>query len=125
MARIFRTRTFTRWAQKAGVPDDALRKAVSEMIQGLVEADLGGHVVKKRVALPGRGKRGGVRTIVATEMLDRWFFLYGFGKNEGSDITKEELKVFQEMAKELLGFDSRQLESAVKSGEIEEVRKDD
>ena len=82
MRRVFRTRTFTRWMRKAGLTDDALCDAVSEMAQGLVDADLGGHVVKKRVALPGQGKRGGARTIVATKMADRWFFLYGFGKNE-------------------------------------------
>jgi len=39
--------------KKAGLADDALCNAVSEMAQGLVDADLGGHVVKKRVALPG------------------------------------------------------------------------
>ena len=62
------------------------------MMQGLVDADLGGHVVKKRIALPGRGKRGGARTIVATRMTDRWFFLFGFSKNERSDIDKDEMK---------------------------------
>ncbi len=56
-------------------------KAVSEMERGLVDADLGGGVVKKRVALPGRGKRGGARTLVATNRGDRWFFVYGFEKS--------------------------------------------
>lgn len=121
MTRVFRTRTFTRWMRKSGLTDDALCDAVSEMTQGLVEADLGGHVVKKRVALPGQGKRGGARTIVATKMADRWFFLYGFGKNERVSIDKDELKVFQEMAKELLGFDDRQLATALTAGEIMEV----
>jgi hypothetical protein len=51
MRRVFRTRTFTRWTRKAGLTGDALCEAVSEMAQGLVDADLGGHVVKKRVAL--------------------------------------------------------------------------
>lgn len=59
MNRMFRTRTFTRWMRKAGLTDEALCNAVAEMAQGLVNADLGGHVVKKRVALAGQGKRGG------------------------------------------------------------------
>ncbi|MFZ5615533.1 MAG: type II toxin-antitoxin system RelE/ParE family toxin [Pseudomonadota bacterium] len=121
MRRVFRTRTFTRWMHKAGLPDDSLIQAVSEMAQGLVDADLGGNVVKKRVALPGRGKRGGARTIVATNLGDRWFFLYGFGKNERANIDRDELKLFQEVAKELLGFDDRRIANALSAGEIVEV----
>lgn len=121
MRRVFRTRTFTRWMQKAGLADDSLVQAVSEMAQGLVDADLGGNVVKKRVALPGRGKRGGARTIVATNLGDRWFFLYGFGKNERANIDRDELKFFQEVAKDLLGFDDRQIAKALSAGEIVEV----
>ena len=118
---MFRTRTFTRWMRKAGLTDGALCEAVSEMVQGMVDADLGGCIVKKRVALPGQGKRGGARTIVATKLAGRWFFLYGFNKNERANIDKDELKVFQEMAKELLAFDDRQLADAVATGEIVEV----
>lgn len=121
MRRVFRTRTFTRWMAKVGLTDKALCEAVAEMGQGLVDADLGGHVVKKRVALPGQGKRGGARTIVATKLAERWFFLYGFGKNERGSIDQDELKVFREMAKELLGFDERQLATAMSAGEIVEV----
>ena len=91
------------------------------MAQGLVDADLGGNVVKKRIALPGRGKRGGARTIVATKLENRWFFLYGFGKNERANIHKDELKAFQKMAKELLEFDDRQIAAALSAGEIVEV----
>lgn len=121
MIRVYRTRTFTRWMKKAGVTDTALWGATLEMSQGLVDADLGGHVMKKRVALTGQGKRGGARTIVATKLAGRWFFLYGFNKNERSNIDKEELRVLQEVAKELLGLDERQLSTALKSGEIMEV----
>ncbi len=119
--RVFRTRTFTRWMRKSGLTDGALCEAVAEMVQGLIDADLGGHAVKKRVALPGQGKRGGARTIVATKLADRWFFLYGFGKNERANIDRDELKMLQELAKELLGFDNRQLATALAAGEIVEV----
>lgn len=121
MRKVFRTRTFTRWVRKAGLSDDALCDAVSEMVQGLIDADLGGHLVKKRVALPGQGKRGGARTIVATKMADRWFFLYGFSKNERANIDLDELKILQEVAKELLGFDDLQLAAALELGEIVEI----
>jgi len=121
MRRIFRTRTFSRWMRKAGLVDDSLYHAVYEMARGLVDADLGGNVVKKRVALTGRGKRGGARTIVTTNFGDRWFFLYGFGKNERANIHQDELKLFQEVAKELLGLDDRQIANALSAGEIAEV----
>ena len=124
MNRAFRTRTFTRWMHKAGLTDVVLCKAVSEMAQGLIDADLGGHVVKKRVALPGQGRRGGARTIVATKLLDRWFFLYGFGKNDRANIDKDELKMLQEVAKNFLAFDDAQLTIALTAGEIVEICND-
>jgi len=107
--------------KKAGLTDEALSGAVSEMVAGLVDADLGGHLVKKRVALPGQGKRSGARTIVATRMAERWIYLYGFAKNERANIDKVELKALQEVAKELLNFDDRQLAIALSKGELEEV----
>lgn len=110
--------------RKAGLSNDAICQAVSEMAQGLIDADLGGNVVKKRIGLPGQGKRGGARTIVATKMADRWFFLYGFGKNERANIDKDELKVLQEVAKELLELKDRQLAVALTAGEIMEVCND-
>ena len=110
--------------RKSGLTDDALCNAVSEMAQGLIDADLGGHIVKKRIALPGKGKSGGARTIVATKLVDRWFFLYGFGKNERANIDNDELKMFQEVAKEFLEFNDSQLETALTAGEILEICND-
>jgi hypothetical protein len=123
--RVFKTRTFDRSMKRSGMTDRALWGAVLEMAKGLVDADLGGHVVKKRVALPGLGKRGGARTIVATKLAERWFFLYGFRKNERANIDKDELRALQEVAKDLLGLDDRRLDSALEAGEILEVRDGD
>ncbi len=64
---IYKTRTFSRWAAKALLSDDLLRRAVAEMVNGLVDADLGGGVLKKRVALPGRGKSGSVRNTAGNQ----------------------------------------------------------
>jgi len=90
----------------------------------LYDADLGGCVVKKRIALPGQGKRGGARTIVATKLAQRWFFLYGFRKNERTNIDQTELKLLQELAKEFLSFDDHQLAIALAAGEIMEISDD-
>jgi hypothetical protein len=65
MRRVFKTRHFSRWMRKTDLTDVALCAAVVEMAAGLVDADLGGGIVKKRVALPSRGKSGSVRTLIA------------------------------------------------------------
>ena len=110
--------------RKAGLTDACLFSAVSEIAQGLVDADLGDHLFKKRVALQGQGKRGGARTIVATKRGRRWFFLYGFEKSDRDNVGQDELKALQEVAKELLEFDDRQLAAALTAGEIVEVTND-
>jgi hypothetical protein len=121
MRRIFKTKTFARWMRKSGISDYELSETVAEMVHGLVDADLGGSLVKKRIAMRGKGKRGGARTIVATKMADRWFFLYGFGKNERANIDKDELRALQEVGRDLLAFDDRRLAVALDSGELVEV----
>lgn len=87
MSRIFKTRSFNRWLRKSGLSDEVLHQAVEEMERGLIDADLGGHVIKKRIALPGRGKRGSTRTLIGTNFKDRWFFLYGFKKTSATTST--------------------------------------
>jgi hypothetical protein len=124
MGRAFKTRTFNRWLRKSGLSDRQLIAATAEMQRGLIDSDLGGHVVKKRVALPGQGKRGSTRTLVGTNYRDRWFFLFGFGKNERDNITANELVVLQEIAKDLLALDDKQLEIAIENGELLEMNHD-
>ncbi|MBW2330079.1 MAG: type II toxin-antitoxin system RelE/ParE family toxin [Deltaproteobacteria bacterium] len=121
MKRVFKTRYFSRWFRKIGLSDVALCQAVKEMEQGLIDANLGGGVVKKRLALPGRGKRGGARTLVATNKGDRWFFLFGFEKNERANITAEELEGLREITRQLLGMTSEQLDEAVRDGSLQEI----
>jgi hypothetical protein len=122
---IFRTQTFTRWMRKVGLTDKVLCQAVVEISQGLFEACLGGNLVKKRVALPGRGKRGSTRTIVATNHDNRWIFLFGFEKNSRANLTSHELKALQELAGEYLSFNVLQLQVAVDNGNLSEVGYED
>jgi hypothetical protein len=116
--RVFKTRQFAKWMRKTDLTDEALCLAVSEMVGGLVDADLGGDVLKKRVALPGRGKRGGARTLVATRRASRWFFVFGFEKNEKANVTSTELEALQWLAKQLLDLTGRQLEVAAQDGSL-------
>ena len=121
MRRVFKTRHFNRWMRKSGLSDRALCQAVEEMARGLIDADLGGGLVKKRVGLPGRGKRGGARTLVATNKGNRWFFVFGFEKNERANIGDEELEALQDIAADLLARTARQLNEALEDDSLQEI----
>ena len=121
MAFVYKTRHFARWQKKAALPDAALLKAVLEMERGLVDADLGGGVLKKRIPLPGRGKRGSTRTLVATNKAGRWFFMFGFEKNERSNISAKELDGLQAIATDLLKLSGAECELLTGAGSLIEV----
>lgn len=121
MEYILKTRTFSRWMRKTKLDDQALIRAIQEMANGLVDTDLGGNLYKKRIALPGRGKRGSVRTIIVSNREDRWCFLFGFEKNERENITQGELAYLQGVAHVFLGFSDADLKSAIAIGEFLEV----
>ena len=121
MNMIYKTRHFNRWAGKASLSDDLLRRAVEEMINGLIDADLGGGVFKKRIALPGRGKSGSTRTLLATNRDDRWIFILGFEKNERANISDKERDALRMIAKDLLGLSAEQLQKMVNEGALLEV----
>ena len=107
--------------RKTELTNPALCKAVAEMAEGLIDADLGGDVLKKRVALPGRGKSGGVRTLVATRRGTRWFFVFGFEKSDRANISDVELEGLQVLASDLLSRTGRQLDEAVEEGALMEI----
>jgi len=102
--------------------DKALIKAITEMEAGLNDGDLGGHVYKKRAAILGQGKRGGLRTIVALKVEDKSFFIFGFAKNQKANISIKELKALKLMAKYLLSYSDLQLKQAIKASELIEVK---
>lgn len=119
--RVFKTRAFQGWAKDEALDDTALLTVVDEMERGLIDASLGGHVYKKRVATPGRGKRGGLRILIVYKQADRAFIVYGFSKNELANIGSQELKALKALAKELLSYTTAGLEKAVNANELFEV----
>jgi hypothetical protein len=121
LRRIFKTRYFARWMRKTDLTDSVLCAAVAEMVVGLIDADLGGRVVKKRVALPGRGKSGGARTLLATNKGNRWFFVFGFEKDDRANIADDELEGLQELVSDLLSRTTRQLDEAVADASLQEI----
>ena len=123
--QAFKVRAFAKWASGEGLSDGALASAVVEMEHGLIDARLGGQVIKKRVALPGRGKRGSTRTLVAFKQGDKAFFIYGFAKNERANVGDKELRALKMLAKELLNYTAPVLAKAMKAGELIEIEVND
>ena len=119
--RIFKTRFFERWMQKSGLSDDALLNAVVEMERGLIDADLGGGVFKKRIALPNCGKSGSVRMLIATNKNDRWFFVLGFEKSQRDNINSKELSFLKDFAADLLTLSDEKLVNSIKSKNLLEI----
>jgi hypothetical protein len=107
--RIFKYRTFDKWAKKQGLADDDLRKAIVEIEQGLIDANLGGNVYKKRIARQGQGKSGSYRTLLLMKQGDKVIFAHGFAKGEQDNITKNELDGFKIMATAFLNLTPEQL----------------
>ena len=92
MTSILKRRDFARWQASEKLPDAALCKAVQEMENGLIDADLGGSLYKKRVARPGGGKSGGYRTLLSARIGSRYVFLHGFSKSDKANVTQDEKK---------------------------------
>lgn len=121
MCRVFETRPFSRWMRKTELTDQALCSAVDEMAAGLIDADLGGGVIKKRVALPGRGKSGSARTLVATNKGNRWFFIFDCEKNERTNISTDEVEAVRRIVADLLRLGSSELDAHVASEALKEI----
>lgn len=121
MQRVLKTKFFSRWAKRSGVSDTALVTAVQEVAHGPIDSDLGGGVLKKRVGVEGRGKSGGARVVLATNRGDRWFFMFGFLKNQRANISLRELEALRELASDLLNLNERQIDAQINCGALEEI----
>ena len=122
--RTFKTKPFARFADREGMEDAALRDAVRRAGKGLIDADLGGGVIKQRIARRGQGRSGGFRAIVLFRRGERAFFVYGFAKNDRKNLRRDELEAFRMLAGEMLELDEAGLDAALANGTIMEVNRD-
>ena len=120
--RIFKQRSFNQWAKYEGITDKLLKKAIDEMEKGLYEGNLSSGLYKKRVALPGRGKRGSHRTLVAFRKEKKAFFVYGFAKNVRDDIDEREEKIYRQLGKDFLDMDEDAIKKMVEKSKLFEVK---
>jgi hypothetical protein len=119
--RVFQTKWFARYSRREGISEVGLREAIERAERGLIDADLGGGLVKLRVARKGEGRSGGYRMIVAYRTGDRAFFLLGFAKSQQENLDAEQLRTARSIASYLLSANATQLKTAVEDGEIQEI----
>ena len=119
--RVFATKEFAHFARKEHLGTDQLCEAVNRASSGLVDADLGGGVIKQRVARQGQGRSGGFRTIIAFRSGDRSIFMYGFAKNRKANLTDDELVVYRRLAEIFLGAGDAMIGRMLAADELKEV----
>lgn len=119
--RVFKTKWFNKWMLKEGLTNKDLILAVDEMGKGLIDANLGGNVYKKRVAKAGQGKSGSTRTIIAFRIEDKAFFIYGFAKNDKDNITNKELEAFKILSNDVLNYSDEKITRLLVTKELVEV----
>lgn len=118
---ILKRKDFARWQSREKLSDIALCAAVREMEEGLIDADLGGFLYKKRIARPGAGKSGAYRTLLSVRAHQRYVFLLGFSKGDKANITLSERKALQYAGKVFLELSPANLQSALQTGVLIEV----
>ena len=123
--RIFKVNGFVRFAKGEGIADKTLIDAVARAAMGLIDADLGGGVIKQRVARPGQGKSGGYRTIILFRRGTRAIFAFGFAKKDRDNLDRAELAAFRKAAELFLGFNQTEVAAMIESGTWLEVNDDD
>lgn len=122
--RIFKTRTLAKFARRHGISDASLIEAVERAKQGLIDADLGGRVIKQRVARSGQGKRGGFRMLIGFGS-DRAVYLFAYAKNERENISHSELLSLRDIAASFLNASQEQIAKALTDGAFIEVKNGD
>jgi len=119
--RVFTNAWFGRFARKEKIAANVLWDAVERAERGLIDADLGGGVIKQRISRPGSGKSGGYRTVLLYRRGEKAFFVFGFPKSAQDNMRDDEEEQFKKAAKVILALSDEQLLKWVEGGQLEEV----
>lgn len=118
---VYLSKPFIRLAERQGLTTVQICRAVAELNEGLIDSNLGAGLFKKRIAMPGQGKRGGWRTLLGFEKGKRAFFLYLFSKNSRQNIQDGELTALKHLSKYYLSMKPDEIRAALECGELSEV----
>jgi hypothetical protein len=123
--RTFKNAWFVKFARREGISNEALKNAIASASDGLIDAKLGGGLIKLRVARDGAGKSGGYRTIVCFAQSRRAVFAYGFAKNKMANLSPIDLAALKAVAKLYLEPSEADIDVLIERGLLEEIRDDD
>ena len=119
--RVLKTKEFWRFARQEGVTDAAVLEAARRAERGLVDADLGGGLIKQRVPRRGQGRSGGYRMLMAYRVGTLVVFLYAFAKSERDNIEADELAHWRREARAWSTMDDARMKTMIATREIIEV----
>lgn len=119
--RVYKVKAFARFQRRERITDASLANAVRSAEAGLVEADLGGGLIKQRLARPGQGKSGGFRTVIVYRRGELAVFLLGFAKSERANIDDDELDALKDQARAFFGLSDDQIRAAIADDVMMEV----
>ena len=120
--RIFKTRSVVRFAKAEHIADTALIAAIEQAERGLIDADLGGGLIKLRIARPGAGKRGGYRMLIGFRAGDRAVFIFGFAKKDMDNITDSQWAIVRQLGQDFMQAKDTALEQQVENGKLQEIK---
>jgi len=118
---VYLSKAFTRLARREGLTDVHICQAVAEMNTGMIDANLGAGLFKKRIAMPGQGKRGSWRAVLGFQAGKKAFFLYLFPKNSRDNIEDDEMKALKRLTRYYLTLKPGEIKTALQCGELNEV----
>lgn len=122
--RVYKNRWFAKFAMREGIDDAALLEAVARADRGVIDADLGGGLVKQRIARAGGGKSGGYRTLVFFRHQERAVFAFGFAKSGKANLDAAELRTYKQAARIVLALTQAQIDIEVREERLFEVNDD-
>ena len=123
--QIFLTRGVVRFSRRQRIADASLSEAIERAERGTIDADLGGGLIKQRVARPGQGRSGGFRMIVAYRAAGRAVFLYAFAKSDRDNIDDDELEALRTIGANWLAASAELVGEAIEDGDLKEIEHDD
>jgi len=118
---VYLSKAFTCLARSEGLTDVHICQAVAEMNTGLIDANLGAGLFKKRIAMPGQGKRGSWRALLGFQAGKKAFFVYLFPKNSRDNIEDDEMKALKRLTRYYLTLKPSEIKTALQCGELNEV----
>lgn len=118
---IYKTKWFVRYAKRERINDKILYEAIERAERGLIDADLGGFVIKQRVGREGQGRSKGYRVLIAYQAKTMAIFIYGFAKSDLDNLDDNELQSLREISRAWLNANNKKIKHSLENGSLQEI----